>query len=60
MASTSFGFDPVVRVFEVSEDPAGNAIFLQIAYNDDRAAGTVDSRVLFPGDRRRSHLFADD
>jgi hypothetical protein len=46
--STSFGFDPIVRVFEVSEDPAGNAIFLQIAFNDDRAGGTVDSRVFFP------------
>ncbi|MFI4882343.1 MAG: hypothetical protein ACIAQU_07135 [Phycisphaerales bacterium JB064] len=46
--STSFGFDPIVRVFEVSEDPAGNAIFLQIAFNDNRAGGTVDARVLFP------------
>ena len=46
--STSFGFDPIVRVFEVSEDPAGNAIFLQIAFNDNRIAGTVDSRVIFP------------
>lgn len=46
--STSFGFDPIVRVFEVSEDPAGNAIFLQIAFNDNRSGGTVDARVLFP------------
>lgn len=46
--STSFGFDPIVRVYEVSEDPAGNAIFLQIAFNDDRSGGTVDARVQFP------------
>lgn len=46
--STSFGFDPIVRVFEVSEDPAGNAIFLQIATNDNRAGGTVNARVIFP------------
>ncbi|UYV13379.1 MAG: hypothetical protein NCW75_03620 [Phycisphaera sp.] len=46
--STEFGFDPIVRVYEVSEDPAGNAIFLPIAFNDNRSGGTVDARVLFP------------
>lgn len=46
--STSFGFDPLVRVYEVSEDPAGNQIFLQIAFNDNINAGTVNSRVTFP------------
>ncbi|MEQ8316684.1 MAG: hypothetical protein RIE77_12495 [Phycisphaerales bacterium] len=46
--STSFGFDPLVRVYEVSEDPAGNQIFLQIAFNDDINAGTVNARVTFP------------
>lgn len=46
--STSFGFDPIVRVYEVSEDPAGNAIFLQIAFNDNVNPGTVDARVTFP------------
>lgn len=46
--STSFGFDPLVRVYEVSEDPAGNQIFLQIAFNDNINAGTVNARVTFP------------
>jgi hypothetical protein len=48
LESTSFGFDPIIRVYEVSEDPAGNAIFLQIAFNDNINAGTVNSRVQFP------------
>jgi len=46
--STSFGFDPQVRVFEVSEDPAGNAVLLQIAFNDNRDTGTVDAQAAFP------------
>lgn len=48
VVSTSFGFDPLVRVYEVSEDPAGNQIFLPIAFNDNRSGGTVDARVIFP------------
>lgn len=46
--STEFGFDPLVRVYEVSEDPAGNQIFLPIAFNDNRTGGTVNARVIFP------------
>lgn len=48
VVSNSFGFDPLVRVFELSEDPSGNTIFLPIAFNDNRAPGTVDARVRFP------------
>jgi len=48
VVSTSFGFDPLVRVFEVSEDPAGNQIFLPIAFNDNISGGTVNARVIFP------------
>lgn len=48
VVSNSFGFDPLVRVYELSEDPSGNAIFLPIAFNDNRAPGTVDARVRFP------------
>lgn len=46
--STSFGFDPLFRVYEVSEDPAGNQIFLQIAFNDNINPGTVNARATFP------------
>ncbi len=42
-------FDPFVRVYEVSDDPLGNAVFLQIAFNDDITPATNrDSRVTFP------------
>lgn len=42
-------FDPFVRVYEVSEDPVGNAIFMQIAFNDDVAFPTnLSSRATFP------------
>ena len=46
--STSFGFDPVVRVFEVSEDPAGNPILLTIGFNDNSGPGTVNAQTQFP------------
>ncbi|MFM9996550.1 MAG: hypothetical protein ACKVU4_12215 [Phycisphaerales bacterium] len=41
-------FDPFVRVYEVSEDPVGNAVFMQIAFNDDIAFGNLNSRASFP------------
>jgi hypothetical protein len=39
--------DPIVRVFEVQEDPAGNPVLLQVAFNDNEP-GSVNSRTLFP------------
>lgn len=58
VVSTSFGFDPIVRIFEVSEDPAGNPILLTIGFNDDAGPGTVDARAQFPvtGADRTSNL----
>ncbi|MCH7708800.1 MAG: hypothetical protein IH884_09930, partial [Myxococcales bacterium] len=41
-------FDPFVRVYEVSEDPAGNAILLQIGFNDDISESNPDAMVAFP------------
>ncbi|MDI1290914.1 MAG: hypothetical protein PSX37_13315, partial [bacterium] len=40
--------DPVVTIYEVSEDPSGNPIWLRIGFNDDLDANTVDSRVIVP------------
>ena len=40
--------DPLVEVYEVSEDPDGKAIFLRIGQNDDADANTTNSRVRFP------------
>lgn len=41
-------FNPFVRVYEVSEDPAGNAILLQIGTNDDVSESDPDSQAFFP------------
>ncbi|MFZ4572771.1 MAG: hypothetical protein ACOYN0_00145 [Phycisphaerales bacterium] len=41
-------FNPIVEVFEVSEDPRGNPLYLRIGQNDDANAGTTNSRVRFP------------
>jgi hypothetical protein len=39
-------FDPVVEVYEVSDDGVGNPVFLRVAYNDDIAPGNLSSEVL--------------
>ncbi len=41
------GFDPTVSIYEVSEDPAGNPIFLRIAQNADIGGGNTNSRARF-------------
>ncbi|MEO1008042.1 MAG: hypothetical protein AAFX79_05715 [Planctomycetota bacterium] len=46
--SNDFGFNPAVRIYEVSEDPNGNPILLQIGFNDDANAGTLDAFAEFP------------
>ncbi len=47
VTSLSPGFDPLVRVYEVSEDPAGNPIFLKIADNDNANPTTVNALAQF-------------
>ncbi|QQS09368.1 MAG: hypothetical protein IPK69_01725 [Phycisphaerales bacterium] len=48
VSATSPGFNPAVQVWEVSEDPAGNAIYQLIAANnDDIAGGTLNARARF-------------
>lgn len=39
--------NPFMTVYEVSEDPLGNPIFLRIGFNDDATANTINSRVIF-------------
>ncbi|MDX2130999.1 MAG: hypothetical protein SFY69_02970 [Planctomycetota bacterium] len=40
--------DPVVSVYEVSEDPNANPMLLRIANNDNFATGSTTARVTFP------------
>lgn len=40
--------DPMVRVYEVSEDPSGNPMLLLVGFNDDVSATSQNSRVIVP------------
>lgn len=39
--------DPVLSIYEVSEDLSGNPIFLRVAFNDDFQAGNTAARATF-------------
>ncbi len=41
------GFNPTVSIYEVTEDPNGNPIFLRIAQNADIGGGNNNSRATF-------------
>ncbi len=46
--SLSPSLNPFIRIYEVSEDPAGHPVLLQVAFNDNISPTNPNARVIFP------------
>ncbi|MCH9057199.1 MAG: hypothetical protein IIB55_01070, partial [Planctomycetes bacterium] len=47
LTSLSSSLDPIVRVYEIQEDRAGNPVLLQVAFNDNEP-NSLNSHTFFP------------